>query len=196
MTKTFFFILLFVGQCGQPFQKNNTRQIAVEKNDAALVEMLKGDSISALMALNLLDQAIAADCTFITAYRNKVRCLCMLNRYLEAISLADYVQKLQPKKTQDMIFQAMLFEKAGLPNEAQMRYEKSLEYYDERIKFEPNNFDAKLDRAFLLLFFEKARGIEAYRKLLSEAPDRVDSTYWSDMFYSFDKNTFLRDLCK
>jgi tetratricopeptide (TPR) repeat protein len=181
--------------CGKAIQSEHSHELAVKKNNEALYEMIKNDSASMLLALDLLNQAISADSNFVTAYHNKLKCLCNLNRIEEAIGIAELIVIKQPQNVEALVMWGMLVEKAGKKNYTDI-YNEALTKYNNKIVLESDDPLMHLNKAFLLLMMEKQRGLDLYEDLRIKFGDAIDSTYWDPIFYDFNKIAYLEKMCQ
>ena len=141
---TSFGIALLLCSCGA--EQDDPRQQAIALNNKAAQTFHKAPE----EALQLLDEAIAADPNYIMAYSTKAAFLGSLERYKEAAEVMGEAVHLDPDFVEGHIGRGAFLEKAGKTDEAQACYKKAVMLLDERLVKNPEDSYARAHRAFLI----------------------------------------------
>jgi tetratricopeptide (TPR) repeat protein len=129
------------------------------------------------MAMNLIDESIALDSTYMLAYQTKARFLKGQNQYKEALEVINLAFQHHLEKDNPVLFlnRAILYENLNLTELAKTDYNAALPHYDQWIKKHPNDYNALNMRAMVIFLYKgKEAGIQTYEKLLDKPLNDIE----------------------
>jgi tetratricopeptide (TPR) repeat protein len=154
------------------------------------------DSQKIAEAIALVNQAISRDSTYIPPYLNKTRYYLCLGNMPEAIAAVGRIISLDTTQPDPIAMWGFLQDKLGDRAWADRSYADALNEYDNRLKLDTAGISLRLNRAFMSMFVNgKEKGIAEYEQIAKSHPDSVVKAM-HDMFYGFDRDRFIADLCK
>ena len=139
MKKLFLITVIFFSFISVSAQQKKYSNEAIRLNNRAMEIRLRNlsskDSITKV--LNLLDEAIALDQSYITAYGNKVDLLLSEEEYDKALKTLDEAIKYNPEHHGFYLLKARVLEVQGQAEEATDLYKKALETCEIQMKKNP-----------------------------------------------------------
>ena len=206
LRKTLFnlsFILLCCYSCSCNQQQSREKAIAkqVESVDVymnAIYVNFSKDSL--LLAMNLIDESIALDSTYVYAYQTKADFLKKEKQYedaLDVINLA-FNRHLEIKNPVLFLNRGIIYDKLGRIELAKADYETAIPIYNKWIEKSPNDFNALIIRVALIYLLDGSEsGILEGRQLLDKQlkkPEREVVQMYLDMFQNKSRSEFVESV--
>ncbi len=201
MTKNRILFVLFLLFVMSKFAVEAHEQKARDLNTEAskLFPKATSDKKVAAKALRLYDEAIKADSLFPQSYWNKVTLLRVTGKCRSALRVLDKLSTVRPDLIGVSSFGGYILERQGRSKDAMKRYMIDIVKCDSIVKAsnDTSTISAQLTRATLFLFVKgKNRGIAEYERLAQMFPSNKFVIAQRNTFYEFDRNEYLRDICK
>lgn len=160
----------------------------------AVTELTTNDNAD--IALDLINQAIKLDSSYLLFYVTKAQIHCRQKKYLEAIKSFELVEQKNANYTEAIVNQAFIYEKINNPDMATKKYQMAENAYIQKDKIKPD-INNDINRAFLSLFlYNKERAIAEIEEIVANNPDNKVAKYQLSLFRSFDREVFINDFCK
>jgi tetratricopeptide (TPR) repeat protein len=168
-------IISFWTCSNSPSAQSLDREEAMGKVNEAIAiyvnSFLNNYKDSVVFALNLLDESIAMDTTYLLAYEHKKRILNAQGRYSEALDVIELMLRRASDKQMPDIFllRGIQHDKLGQPELAELDYQKSVVLFDKKIQQNPNDVVVLSGKAIALFFSKDGReaGISIFEDILS-----------------------------
>jgi tetratricopeptide (TPR) repeat protein len=142
---------------------------ARDLNNKAIRSMSEKNYEQALMQIN---DAIAAEPEFYSAYGNKSAILLAMGRDADAAAALQAALQVKPDYAEAYVPLGLLDERGGKKAEAKELYLKAVELYDARLRKKPDDVDTAVNRAVAVYLGQDARtALLALKDIITAHPD-------------------------
>jgi len=191
----FVFIIFSQKVFSQDGQAYSDTLSAPELNDQALYTFQHYNSIqdSVRQSLSLLDEAIAKNPGFITARMNKISILSIMGLSNEMYYELEKARKVLTSDPELACIQGYLLDRTGREKEAMEKYQEADKMYQALIDANEKVMANRVGKTFNIFFLKgKSAGLSAYKRLARRYEDKY-IVLMRNMFYNFDKESFLKN---
>jgi tetratricopeptide (TPR) repeat protein len=190
-------ILLFCSQSlfAQVRSPGERRQSAAELNDEAIDVYQRSSKVESEIrtAIDMFDEAISRDSSFVIAHMNKLSMLCLLGANDEMLQELDRTIATCGKKPEYICIKGYILDRSNFPKLAYEKYLEAEAMYKFLIKENQNVVPSSLGLAFLQFFLQgKNAGLKEYKKLEKLYGDETVVSV-RNTFYHFNKDEFLKN---
>lgn len=194
---TIVLILFIATSCSSQDEKQTDEQqydsISVKLNNKAVQLSLFPNEDSIEMAILFLSKSIQQDSNYYLAYSNMASLLLKQGKSDSAIDILQTIIDRKPNYAEALSGQGYIYDKEGKHDWAEQKYKLAMKAYDNRLEKNGNDINAKVNRAFLMLFlYDKETALREINKILDEHPeDSFALTMKNDIIPYFEHNEFL-----
>ncbi len=180
-------------------QKKIYKDEAVKLNDKAMLLTSSPELSKQILdsALILLNNAIRIDPTYYIAYVNKAAILLEMREREKALATVTKLLTIKPNLIEAMSLQGVILHCLGRNREAQAKFDDLLSVIEKKIKAYPDSVNLRLTYAIqLIISGRQEAGITEYRKQLADHPNNPDVVNMREIIEGFDREQYLKDICK
>jgi tetratricopeptide (TPR) repeat protein len=154
------------------------------------LESLKANQLKD--ALVQVEQALAEDPQFYSAYSNKALVLGKMGRYADAAQTLDQALEVKPDFSLAHLFRGIYLEKAGDTAAANASYRKAVEGYDLELTREDPTPEKAVHRAIAMYLLRgKTLGLREIFAILEQYPSYVAAARLRDRMLADDRDFFM-----
>ena len=197
--KHIFYIIILLCVTNTLFAQTRTsgerRQSAAELNDEAINSYQSSSKVESDIrtSIDIFDEAISRDSSFVIAHMNKLSMLCLLGANDEMLQELDRTIATCGKKPEFICIKGYILERSNFPKLAYEKYLEAQAMYKYLINENQNVIPSSLGLAFLQFFLVgKKAGLSEYKKLEKLYGDKTVVSV-RNTFYHFNKDQFLKD---
>lgn len=174
------------------------KEIAIQKNDAAVklfqqFMLINGSDSLFYQALDSVNTAIKYDSAYARAYHNKASMLAEVDSTKAAIRVLDQLVKIDSTQIMAITLQGFFYEQIGDSLKAHAKYLEAIVAYEQRIKNNPEDVNAKVERAFLFLFTDsKNKALKEINKVIQDHPESQAAIIRKESIQNFNRREFIK----
>jgi len=161
--------------CGNNVAQDLREKATAKHNEAVKVYMeakLKNFSADSIqLAMDLINESVVIDSTYVWAYQTKIQFLTNNNQYEDALDVINSAFNCGLEKDNPILFckRGILYEKLNQPNHAKTDFFQAIPLYNKWIERYPDDYNALSIRAIMIYLADgKEAGIQAYNELLNK----------------------------
>jgi tetratricopeptide (TPR) repeat protein len=169
--------------------------LAIKLNNQAIELSTQSPSSDSALALakRLLIRSIGLDDDYYLAYVSLASILIKEDKRDSALYVLDRIIEKKKNYAEGISMQGYIYDRMGMLDSAKIKYIKAIAAYDNILKKNERNVNARVNKAFLvmLVYGEKA-GYDEINLVLKEYPNNSSALMMkNDFFPTFDKEDFL-----
>ncbi|MBC7914420.1 MAG: hypothetical protein H7Y07_09890 [Pyrinomonadaceae bacterium] len=173
--------------------KKDSSKRSITLNDDALLVISK-DSSKLDSAIMLTEKALQLDFNNLIAHINRLSWLCKAQKYPEAFTEIEILDKMEPNNSETIFLHGLLAEKLSNIGLARVKYKEAFLLNDKRFK-EMDSDDkmfqlARANWAINLYFLDEMSGKKEFNKINSEYPGNKTAAD----FLSLNRNKLLTEV--